>query len=172
MVRNSRATTYSDLNRQHRQRSGSQTNLSEQTDRRQTYGALRRSSSSSNLRTPRRTNHLSRSPGNRTPSTINGPISNSEQNRRQAADNTAKVMELIQSSRTLFNRLCLGSGGLKSMTLNHFIDIMSFCMMKIAGKNFINKINVNSQEDAILTFLGTLKYPYVVNPTCLKTPSQ
>lgn len=162
-------TTYTELNRQNRQRSGSQTNLVEAIERRLTYGGLRRSSSNANLRTPR-TGHASRSPGNRTPSTINGTISNSEQNRRMANENVAKVMELIQSSRTFFKSLNLGNGGLKTMTINQFIDIISFFMVKIGGKNTITKIR-NNHESIIVSFLQTLNYPYVVNKSCLKTPT-
>lgn len=164
-------TTHSDLNRHHRQRSTSQSNLVEPADRRQTYGGLRRSTSNSNLRTPRPTTHASRSPGNRTPSTVGGLLSNSEQNRRQVAENAAKVMELIQSSRSFSNRLNFGSAGLKTITQSQFIDIMSFSMMKIAGKNLISKIHSNNHEDVILNFLETLKFPYAINKACLKTPN-
>lgn len=161
-------STY-DLNRQHRQRSASQTSLADATDRRQTYGGLRRSTSSSNLRTPRRTQ--ARSPGNRTPSNgTNTLTSNSEQNRRMAAENTIKVMELIQSSRTFFKSLNLGNNGLKSMTLNQFIDIISFLMVKIGGKNTIAKIR-NNYECVIINFLQTINYPFNVNKACFKTPN-
>lgn len=168
----SRASTYTDSNRQQRQRSGSQTNLSEMVDRRQTYGALRRSSSVSSLRTPRRTQFTSsRSPGNRTPSTVTGVTSNSEQYRRLATENTNKVMEVIQSNRSFFSRLNLGNGGLKTMTSNNFIEIISFFMIKVAGKNLLSKSRPNNHDDVIMSFIQTLNYPYVVNKACFKTPN-
>lgn len=160
-------TTYVEQNRLHRQRSGSQTNLLDPKDRRQTYSGLRRSTSNANLRTPR---HTSRSPGHRTPSTVTAPMSNSEQNRRMATENTAKVMELIQSSRSFFKSLNLGNGGLKTMTLNQFLDIISKFMVKIGGEKTISKIR-NNYEDVIIAFLHNVKYPYVVNKSCLKTPN-
>lgn len=167
--RNARITSYGEVNRQ-RQRSTSQTNLAELADRRQTHGSnLRRSSSITNLRTPRRTQAM-RSPGNRTPSII-GLTSNSEQARRQATENTQKVMEMIQLNRPFFNRLNIGNGGLKTMTLNQFVEIMSFFMVKIAGKNLLSKSCPNNHENVIMTFIQTLKYPYVVNKSCFKTPS-
>lgn len=166
--RASRLTTYNESNRPHRQRSTSQTNLAESSDRRQTYGSLRRTSSSTNIRTPRRTQ--ARSPGNRTPSTTTGLTSNSEQNRRMVAENTAKVMELIQSSRTFFKSINLGNGGLKTMTLNQFIEIISFLMVRIGGKSTITKIR-NNHDTVILNFLQTLNYPYAVNKACFKTPN-
>lgn len=157
-------TTFVEQNRLNRQRSGSQTTLD---DRRQTYGGLRRSVSSANLRTPR---HASRSPGARTPSAVTSMTSNSEQNRRMAVENTAKVMELIQSFRSFFKSLNLGNGGLKAMTLNQFIDIISILMVKIGGKPTISKIRSN-HEEVIINFLENVKYPYVVNKSCLKTPN-
>lgn len=161
-------TTYTEQNRMNRQRSGSQTSLD---DRRQTYGGLRRSTSCMNLRTPcRPISRTSRSPGIRTPSTVTGLTSNSEQNRRMAVENTAKVMELIQSFRSFFKSLNLGNGGLKAMTLNQFIDIISILMSKIGGKTAIAKIR-KDHEEVIINFLKNVKYPYSVNKSCLKTPN-
>lgn len=152
-----------------RQRSGSQTNPMDPADRRQTYGGLRRSISTTNLRTPRR--QASRSPAViRTPSSANHLVSNCEQNRRMATENTAKVMELIRSSRSFFKNLNLGNGGLKSMTLSQFIDIISLLMVKIGGKNTISKIN-NNHEEVIIKFLQVINYPHAVNKSCLKTPN-
>lgn len=170
--RASRASTYTDLNRQHRQRSGSQSNLTELGDRRQTYSGVRRSSSVSNLRTPRHTQTVSaRSPANRTPSTVTGLTSSSEQYRRLATENTNKVMETLQSNRSFFSRLNLGNGGLKSMTPNHFIEIISFFMVKVAGKNLLSKSRPNNHEDVIMAFIQALNYPYTVNPICFRTPN-
>lgn len=160
------------MNRPHRQRSGSQSNLTEMGDRRKTTSGMRRSSSVSNLRTPRRTLVVSsRSPANRTPSIVTGLTSNSEQYRRLATENTNKVMEIIQLNRSFFSRLNLGNGGLKSMTPNHLIEIISFFMLKVAGKNLLSKSRPNNHEDVILTFIQALKYPYTVNKTCFKTPN-
>ncbi|XP_055305943.1 uncharacterized protein LOC129570388 [Sitodiplosis mosellana] len=169
-TRSSRITTYTEQNRLNRQRSGSQTTL-DSNDRRQTYGGMRRSTSSVNLRTPRRTpRHNSRSPGNRTPSSVTSLTSNTEQHRRMAGENTAKVMELIQSFRSFFKNLNLGNGGLRTMTLNQFIDIISILMVRIGGKATISKIR-NNHEEVIINLLKNVKYPYVVNKSCLKTPN-
>lgn len=165
--RNARITSYGEVNRQ-RQRSSSQTNLLDMAERRHTHSNLRRSSSITNLRTPRPTPGM-RSPGIRTPSTI-GLTSNSEQARRHANDNTQKVMEMIQLNRAFFNRLNIGNGGLKSMTSNQFIEIISFFMVKIAGKNLLSKSCPNNHENVIMTFIQALKYPYLVNKACFKTP--
>lgn len=168
--RSSRLTTYTELGRHQRQRSGSQSNLSELTDRRQTYGGLRRSSSVTNLRTPR--GQSSRSPGSRTP--LTALPSSSEQYRRQATENTAKVMEVIQSNRSYFSRTNLGglsNGGLKSMTSNHSNEIISFFMLKLAGKNFLSKTGPSNFENVIVTFMTSLKYPHSINKACFKTPN-
>ncbi|XP_031633821.1 kinetochore protein NDC80 homolog [Contarinia nasturtii] len=159
--RSSRMTTH-DLTRHHRLTSGSQSNLLESADRRQTVSGLPRSSS--NMRTPLPT----RSPGTRTPSSTG--TSNSEQNRRMATENAFKVMNLLQSSQKFYKSLNLGNTGLKSMTMNQFIDIISFLMVKIGGKNTIAKIR-SSTENVIISFMQSLNYPYVLNKSCLKTPN-
>lgn len=163
----SQNTTHTEINRNHRQRSTSQTIVAEGGDRRQTYGGLRRTSSNTNMRTPQR---VTRSPGNRTPSTVTALMSNSEQNRRMATENTTKVMDIIQTNRSFFSRLNLGSGGLKTMNLNQFIDIISFFMIHIGGKYTITKIRSN-HEAVILNFLQTIHFPYAINKSCLKAPN-
>lgn len=141
---------------------------------RRTAPNLRRSASTT-MRTPQhRPSHSarpSRSPGIRTPLSVAGLTSNSEQNRRQAAENTAKVMETLQSHRTFYSRLNLGIVGLKSITSNQFIEIVSFFMMQIAGKNFLSKSRPNNHDDVILTFINDLKYPFAVNKACFKSPN-
>lgn len=166
---------YSEMNRANRQRSGSHSNLSE-IDRRQTHiGGMRRSSSVTNLRTPHRGSSIraSRSPSTRTPLAVVGLTSNSEQRRRQATENTAKVFELIQSNRGLSSRLNWGNGGLKSMTPNQLIEIISDFMIQITGKNLFSKSRPNNQDAVILSFIEVLKYPQpqLINKACFKSPS-
>lgn len=111
---------------------------------------------------------MTRSPGvNRTPSTA--VTSNSELNRRMAPENAAKVMEFIKSDRAFFNQLNMG-GGLKTMNHNQFIDIISYLMVQIGGKNAIAKILID-HETVIKTFLEKLNFPYAINSSCLKTPN-
>lgn len=144
-------------------------------DRRTVASTLRRSANTTSMRTPQRRPTIaarpSRSPGQRTPLTVAGLTSNSEQNRRQAAENTAKVLEVLQAHRTFYSRLNFGTVGLKSMTSNQFIEIISFFMMKIAGKNFLLKSRPNNHDDVILTFIQDLKYPFSVNKACFKSPN-
>lgn len=145
-------------------------------DRRTVISNLRRSATTSmNMRTPQHrpssTARPSLTPGQRTPLSVAGLTSNSEQNRRQAAENTAKVMEILQSHRAFFSRLNFGNAGLKSMTSNQFIEIITFFMMKIAGKNLLLKSRPNNHDDAILKFIQDLKYPFAVNKACFKSPS-
>lgn len=141
---------------------------------RRTVAPVRRSANAS-MRTPQQrasySARISRSPGNRTPLTVAGLTSNSEHNRRQANENAAKVIEQLQSHRTFFNRLNLSNGNIKSMTSNQFIEIISFFMMKIAGKNFLSKSRPNNHDEVILTFIQQLKYPYAVNRACFKSPN-
>lgn len=143
-------------------------------DRRTVASTLRRSASTS-VRTPQhRPSHSarpSRSPGQRTPLAVTGLTSNSEQNRRQAPENTAKVMEVLQSHRAFLNRLNFGHTGLKSMTSNQFVEIITFFMMKIAGKNLLLKSRTNNHDDAITTFVHDLKYPFAINKACFKSPN-
>lgn len=142
---------------------------------RRTVSNLRRSASTTTMRTPQHrpsySTRPSRSPGNRTPLSVAGVTSNSEQNRRQAAENMAKVMDVLQSHRAFFSRLNLGNVGLKSMTSNQFIEIIAFFMMKIAGKNFLTKSRPSNHDDAILKFVQDLKYPFTVNKACFKSPN-
>lgn len=143
-------------------------------DRRTVASTLRRSATIS-LRTPQqRSSHSarpSRSPGQRTPLAVTGLTSNSEQNRRLAAENTAKVMEVIQSNRASFTQLNLGNAGLKSMTSNQFNAIISFLMKQIAGKDLLLKSRPNNHDDVIMTFIHDLKYPFAVNKACFKSPN-
>lgn len=141
---------------------------------RRTVSTLRRSASIS-MRTPQHrpsyASRPSRSPGNRTPLSVAGLTSNSEQHRRQAGENTAKVTEFLQSHRTFFSRLNLGKVGLKSMTTNQFTEIMTFFMMKIAGKNVLSKSPTNTHDEVIMKFIKDLKYPFAVNKACFKSPN-
>lgn len=142
---------------------------------RRTVSNLRRSAASTAMRTPQHrpsySTRPSRSPGIRTPLSVAGLTSNSEQNRRQAAENTAKVMDVLQLHRTFFNRLNLGNVGLKSMTSSQFIEIISFFMIKIAGKNVLSKSLSNNHDAVITKFVHDLKYPFTVNKACFKSPN-
>lgn len=141
---------------------------------RRTVSNLRRSASTS-MRTPQHrpsyTSRPSRSPGTRTPLSVAGVTSNSEQHRRQVGENAAKVMEFLQTDRTFFNRMNLGKAGLKSMTSNQFIEIITFFMMKIAGKNLLSKNPSHTHDDVIMKFAQDLKYPYAINKACFKSPN-
>lgn len=165
----------SELSRRARPRSSSQTNLNQldPMDRRATYGALRRSVSNSNLRTPqsgRPTSNLNRSPVRATPNI------NTEQSRKQVTENAQKVMEILQMDKAFFARINLVNG-LKSMTAKQFIDIVAHFSMKISGKNMITAQNASNgkqkstPEVEILSFLQMLNYPHVMNKSCLKTPN-
>lgn len=142
-------------------------------DRRATCATLRRSVSNSNLRTPqsgRPTSNLNRSPTRATPNT------NGEQSRKQVAENSQKVMEILQMDKAFFARINLVNG-LKSMTAKQFIDIVAHFSMKISGKNLITAQNASNgkqkstPEVEILSFLQMLNYPYAINKSCLKTPN-
>lgn len=163
-----------EFSRRARRRSSSQTNLNQldAMDRRATYGGLRRSVSNSSLRTPqsgRSTTHSNRSPVRPTPNVIG------EQSRKQVAENSQKVMEVLQMDKSFFARINLANG-LKSMTAKQFVEIVAHFSMKISGKNMITAQHPSNgkqkaPEVEILTFLQMLNYPYVINKSCLKTPS-
>lgn len=79
-------------------------------------------------------------------------------------------MEVLQAHRAFFGRLNFGNAGLKSMTSNQFIEIISFFMVKIAGKNLLLKSRPNNHDEVIWTFVHDLKYPFAVNKACFKSP--
>lgn len=142
-------------------------------DHRASLATLRRSVSNSNLKTPkssRPTLNLNRSPARTTPNW------NNDQNRKQIAENSHKVMEILQMDNVFFGRINL-INGLKSMTAKQFIDIIGHFSIKISGKNMIIPQNVtngkpkSTPEVEILAFLQMLNYPYVINKSCLRTPN-
>lgn len=153
-----------------RQRSSSHTNL-HQLDlqsRRLTYsGGIHRSSSNPNLNTPQRYQSVDR---------ITPSSSQTEQRRKNVAENSQKVMQALQMDNEFFKRLNL-SNGLKSMSAKQFVEIIAHFSIKISGKNLITNQNAasakqkTSPEVQIMEFLQSLNYPYVINKSCLKTPN-
>lgn len=80
-------------------------------------------------------------------------------------------MQMLQSNKAFFSKLNLGNTGLKSMTSNQFVEIVSFFMLKISGKNLISKTRLKNVDDIIANFIQTLKYPFAVNTASFKNPN-
>lgn len=137
---------------------GSQSNLhhidhSASVERRTT---LRRSSSTSSLKTP-----IKRSPTKPQPSAA-------EQNRRAYAENSQKVLRVLQADNELMNRLNLSN--LKSMTAKQFIDILLHFMLILSGKK-VTSTKTADVEVEILNFIKLIKYPNNISKSWLKTPN-
>lgn len=87
---------------------------------------------------------------------------------QQTAENTMKVIKSLQQDTTYWQQLRL-TGSLKTMTSKQFIEIIDYFGTFITGKPIVNR--PNEHETDILAFMRSVKYPYTVTKSALKTPT-
>lgn len=122
------------------------------------HSTLRRSASVSSLRTPVKS----------TP-TKNIQPSNEHARRAATAENSQKVLKVLQQDDVFYRKLVLNNG-LKSMTASKFLDIIGYLIQLISGKNMITGRQSDYETD-ILNFIKSLGYPYLVNKSWFRTPN-
>lgn len=176
--------------RKSRYRSSSQTNIA-QLDRehRSTIGALKRSSSYSNLTPARRTTAAPTAPlsAARGSSAVrstsatrpSAPASISRQtigpnidgSRKAIAEKANRIIDILHQYENEFEPRLNLPNGLKSMTAKQFVDIIQCFRHKISGKNVPSTERQVNPEIELIAFIQKLSYPTTIAKSWFKTPT-